>query len=110
LVVIDEIRATGIISDEGMELLIVKKQADNLDLLTAFTHDYPDLAGKSVLIIDDEADLASIGFRGNQKDGLQLRVNTGKINRLGSVLKDPAFLQVTATPYALYVQPPDLIL
>src|SRR6185503_16587536 len=45
-------------------VFIVKKEDDNLRrLLTLFEKTYPVLRQKSVLIIDDEADLASVSFR-----------------------------------------------
>jgi hypothetical protein len=59
-----------------------------------------------VLIIDDEADLASIRF--TKKKGEQL-VEQGRIadliDELRRGLTVSAFLQVTATPYSLYLQP-----
>jgi hypothetical protein len=45
-------------------VFVVKKEDDNLRrLLSLFQERYPALLGKSVLIIDDEADLASVSFR-----------------------------------------------
>lgn len=86
-------------------ILVVKKEDDNLTrLLTAFEIDYPALRSKRVLIIDDEADLASVSFR--KKDGV---VGVGtiskQIDQLRSLVSDSDFLQVTATPYSLYLQP-----
>lgn len=86
-------------------VLIVKKEDDNLRrLLTAFSIDFPSLAGKRVLVVDDEADLASISFK--KEDGV---VKPGKvsnqIDELRSMVSDLGFLQVTATPYSLYLQP-----
>ena len=90
-------------------IFVAKKQADNLDRLnSAFILDYPDLAEKRVLIIDDEADNASVGFNG-PKEQSSLRVIADQIDELRSSLKQPAFLQVTATPYALYLQPQDIV-
>jgi hypothetical protein len=66
---------------------------------------YPDFLNRRVLVIDDEADSASVGYR--RKDGiLDLRVIPGHINDLRDGLGDNAcYLQVTATPQALYLQP-----
>jgi hypothetical protein len=45
-------------------IFVVKKEDDNLrHLLNLFQNEYPELRNKSVLIIDDEADLASVSFR-----------------------------------------------
>ena len=45
-------------------VLVVKKEDDNLKrLLNLFRDRYPVLREKSLLIIDDEADLASVSFR-----------------------------------------------
>ena len=86
-------------------IFVVKKEDDNLRrLLSLFQDDYPALQSKSVLIIDDEADLASVSFR---KSGGQTTVGviSGQIDQLRGLITNSAFLQVTATPYALYLQP-----
>lgn len=86
-------------------VLVVKKEDDNLKrLLTAFEETYPSLRTKKVLVIDDEADLASVSF--SRRDGV---VQPGKvssqIDELRELAPDSDFLQVTATPYSLYLQP-----
>ena len=86
-------------------ILIVKKEDDNLDrLLEAFEKKYKELQKRKVLIIDDEADYASVS--GQRKDGV---VGIGKIakqiDRLRELVPDSDFLQVTATPQSLYLQP-----
>jgi hypothetical protein len=58
-----------------------------------------------VLVIDDEADLASV-FRKQNGFGTA-GVISHQIDRLRDLVKNSAFLQVTATPYALYLQPDD---
>lgn len=99
-------------SEQRRKLVIIaKKQTDNLRrLLQFFETDYPDLKSKNVLLIDDEADLASIRFV-RPKD--QLDVEQGKIaeqmDGLRRLVSKIAFLQVTATPYSLYLQPDDYI-
>jgi hypothetical protein len=87
-------------------IFIVKKEDDNLDrLLKAFERDFPVLQQKKVLIVDDEADLASVSFR-KGKDGTAMPgVISQQIDRLRELSKDSDFLQVTATPYSLYLQP-----
>ena len=90
-------------------IFIVKKEDDNLRrLLRLFQEQYPELRNKSVLIIDDEADLASVSFR--KTNGLSSAgVISQQIDRLRESVTKSAFLQVTATPYALYLQPDEEI-
>ena len=90
-------------------IFVAKKQNENLEKLALlFRELYPQLANKRVLIIDDEADYASVGFRNNQAQGMTTNNNTNQINSLRTLLKSSSFLQVTATPYALYLQPEEL--
>jgi hypothetical protein len=86
-------------------IFIVKKEDDNLrHLLNLFQERYPELGQKSVLIIDDEADLASVSFR--KTNGLSSAgVISQQIDQLRESVTRSAYLQVTATPYALYLQP-----
>jgi len=86
-------------------ILIVKKEDDNLRrLLEFFQEAYPELQDRSVLIIDDEADLASIS--GRRVNGIPSSgIIAQQIDRLRDWVTNSAFLQVTATPYALYLQP-----
>jgi hypothetical protein len=91
-------------------ILIVKKEDDNLNrLLEAFEKKYPVLREKKVLIIDDEADYASVTAQ--RRDGV---IGVGKISqqidRLREMVADSDFLQVTATPYSLYLQPEEDLL
>ena len=90
-------------------IFVVKKEDDNLRrLLSLFREQYPALRGKSVLIIDDEADLASVSFR--KTNGLiTAGIISQQIDQLRESVTNSAFLQVTATPYALYLQPEDEI-
>lgn len=89
-------------------IFIVKKQSDNLKRLSeALLKTYPELAGKRVLIVDDEADNASIGYVIDKQTGLQLRTIADQVDHLRKNLKQSEFLQVTATPYSLYLQPED---
>ena len=91
-------------------IMIVKKETNNLErTIRALVQTYPDLGKRKVLIIDDEADYASIGFRTNRRQGIiELRKIASQIDvlRKGALKSD--FLQVTATPYSLYLQPDDL--
>ena len=88
-------------------VFVVKKEDDNLRrLLNLFREKYPQLKQKSVLIIDDEADLASVSFR--KMSGVSTAgVISQQIDQLRDSVRNSAFLQVTATPYALYLQPDD---
>ncbi|RBP45216.1 Z1 domain-containing protein [Roseimicrobium gellanilyticum] len=96
--------------EQGRKLVfVVKKQSDNLDRLhAALVTDYPELGRKRVLIVDDEADFASIGYSRSSRDGMQLRKIAKQINDLRTALSQPSFLQVTATPYSLYLQPDEI--
>lgn len=92
-------------------IIVAKKQAKNLErVLTLFEKTYPELAKKRVLLVDDEADMASVRFvRKRNKDNGDLEVSQGTIaqqmDNLRRLVSGTAFLQVTATPYALYLQP-----
>jgi hypothetical protein len=95
-------------SEQRRKIVIVaKKQAKNLErIIHFFDVDYPDLKGRRVLIVDDEADLASVRFV-RKKD--QPDVEQGKIaeqmDAMRRLVAKVAYLQVTATPYSLYLQP-----
>jgi len=89
-------------------VMVVKKQTDNLNrLIQLFQSKYPQLQAKRVLIIDDEADYASIGFK-REEGELDINVTTGQLEHLRVIVERAAFLQVTATPYSLYLQPTDM--
>jgi Z1 domain-containing protein len=59
------------------------------------------------LIIDDEADFASVGYERRQGEVYVRRVQT-LINAIRTGLANSAYLEVTATPYSLYLQPADI--
>ncbi len=86
-------------------ILVVKKEDDNLDRLIKAVEDvYPELRGRKLLIVDDEADFASLSYR--RKEGaVRLGVISGQIEELRKLVPNSDFLQVTATPYSLYLQP-----
>lgn len=89
-------------------VIVAKKQARNLDRLIEFVAQHKDLHDRKVLLVDDEADLASVRFVRKLGDAV---VNQGtiadQIDQLRKMTKGMAFLQVTATPYSLYLQPQD---
>lgn len=87
-----------------------KKETNNLRrLIKALEHTYPDLSNKKLLIVDDEADYASIGFTVNTPmRSVVLSKIASQINELRNKVADSDYLQVTATPYSLYLQPDDI--
>jgi hypothetical protein len=97
-------------SERRRKLVIVaKKQAKNLERLHHFFDtDYPELKERKVLIVDDEADLASVRFvhKKNQPDIEQGKI-AEQMDSMRRLVKKVAYLQVTATPYSLYLQPED---
>lgn len=89
-------------------IFIAKKQVDNVErLITLLGETYPDLRHKNVLIVDDEADYASVGFKRTEGEVLS-NTTTDQLERLRTLAEHAAFLQVTATPYALYLQPANI--
>lgn len=91
-------------------VFVVKKEDDNMRrLIDLFKTRYPVLRERRVLIIDDEADLASVSGRrvsGVSTPGIISR----QIDQFRDLVANSAFLQVTATPYSLYLQPEDEII
>jgi hypothetical protein len=94
-------------------ILVAKKQHTNLDYLSeALTGKESHFIGKRILIIDDEADSASVSFGGGSKKDkegkrieAELRKVAKKIDELRREISPrPSFLQVTATPYSLLLQ------
>lgn len=59
--------------------------------------------GLACLIIDDEADQASLNTRAGKNDGSQSKINL-QIEELRSFFHRNTYLQVTATPGALFLQ------
>lgn len=108
-VIIEDIRHLPELAqwEQGRKLVFVcKKETRNLQRLgDVMLRTYPDFVRRRVLVIDDEADTASVGYR--RQDGLlDLRVIPGHIDDLRTGLADNAYyLQVTATPQALFLQP-----
>ena len=92
---------------EAKHVFIAKKQRHNLErLIELFSK--PEMQNLRALIIDDEADNASVGYAMNQGDVDATTIAT-LISQLRSTLNRPSFLQVTATPYSLYLQPNDIV-
>lgn len=88
-------------------IFVAKKQDDNLRRIVRLFETNTQMAGKRTLIIDDEADNASIGY--SKKAGLvEARKIATQVSELRSTIANTSFLQVTATPYSLYLQPPEV--
>ncbi|KQZ72690.1 hypothetical protein ASE06_09380 [Sphingopyxis sp. Root214] len=88
-------------------IIVAKKQVHNLDRVQDFFDEqYPELKGRNVILVDDEADMASVRFTKKKGEG---EYDQGRIASQMDTLRDTlpsiSFLQVTATPYALYLQP-----
>lgn len=91
---------------EAKLIFISKKQDDNLRRLIELFKD-PLMKNKRVLIIDDEADSASIGYS-KKDDVISANKIAKQISELRSLIAKISFLQVTATPYSLYLQPHEI--
>ncbi|MDX6288954.1 MAG: hypothetical protein QOH42_753 [Blastocatellia bacterium] len=88
-------------------IFVAKKQKDNLRRLIDLFKNNPAMATKRILIIDDEADNASIGY--TKKEGLiEAQKIATQITKLRSAINESSYLQVTATPYSLYLQPTEI--
>lgn len=88
-------------------IIVAKKQVHNMGRIqTLLTETYPQLKSKRVLLVDDEADLASVRFTRKKGESAydQGRIAT-QMDELRRTVSAISFLQVTATPYSLYLQP-----
>ena len=92
-------------------IFVAKKQVQNLKrILKLFGETYPDLSQKRVLLVDDEADIASIRFVKNKEtDEFDQGRIAAQMDELRRLVNQLAFLQVTATPYSLYLQPENYV-
>ncbi|GIO23778.1 Z1 domain-containing protein [Oceanobacillus sp. J11TS1] len=90
--------------------IVLKKEKKNMQRLENLLFEmYPDLAERKILFIDDEADFASVAYDNvKDKNIIDLKVIAGQIDQIRARLEDAAYLQVTATPYSLYLQPDDM--
>ena len=109
LVVLDIMKLPGKLTRSEMRrkiVVVAKKQARNLEKLIDFMKAQEGLQNRKVLLVDDEADLASVRFV-RKKDELNVSQGTiaSQIDELRHMVTEIAFLQVTATPYSLYLQP-----
>lgn len=86
-------------------IIVCKKEHSNVNILIdVFQNKSPLLKDKRVLIVDDEADFVTRSFRTKNNT-----VSQGTVGRLIDEFIDKLnycrYLQVTATPYSLYLQP-----
>ncbi len=89
---------------ESKLILVAKKQTDNLRRLTHLFKNDKIMSAMRTIVIDDEADSASIGY--TQKQGIiEAKKIAKQVSELRSAIESSSFLQVTATPYSLYLQP-----
>lgn len=100
-------KAFGKFELDSKLIFVAKKQDDNLRRLIELFQKHPKMASKRVIIVDDEADSASIGYtkKGDVKEANKI---AAQISELRSVIPNVSFLQVTATPYSLYLQPTEV--
>lgn len=86
-------------------IIVCKKEKTNLThLRNLFTLKSPYLKQKKVLVIDDEADFASCNFVRRHNINSMAKISY-QITDFLQISDDWRYLQVTATPYALYLQP-----
>lgn len=97
---------TSLINNEK-NVFVAKKQTENMEiLLDVFLNS--GLKEKNVLIIDDEADFVSRTFMRNNQN-IKEGVIASQIDKLIEGLPNCRYLQVTATPYSLYLQPDNYV-
>lgn len=88
-------------------VFVVKKEINNLETLHRIFKE-TDIKDKNILVIDDEADQASVSFVSDntKEEGIDFAKIASNISALRTQFKNRlSYLQVTATPYSLYLQP-----
>lgn len=107
--VADIMKANSRISGYQLErknIIVAKKEKNNINKLIDFIQNYSISENKKCLIIDDEADTTGIGYnKVKGADEFTLRTVSSKVNQMRGSLDGCVFVEVTATPYALYLQP-----
>ena len=89
-------------------IFVAKKQTDNIRRLSVLVGGHcPAMASSRVLVIDDEADNASIGYA-RRGGAVEATAIAAQVSGLRSLFANCSFLQVTATPYSLYLQPNEI--
>ncbi|MEP9386560.1 Z1 domain-containing protein [Mesorhizobium sp. KR9-304] len=89
----------------GTCAIVATKNGSRLDALIQ-NFQKGNVKGLSCLLIDDEADQASPNTKASKGDGSVSPIND-KITTLRSFFEKTTYLQVTATPQALFLQAPD---
>ncbi|MBV2182417.1 MAG: Z1 domain-containing protein [Castellaniella sp.] len=111
LIVLDIMKLPGKLTRSELNrkiVVVAKKQAQNLTRLIEFIEAHHALKNRRVLLIDDEADLASVRFvRKRGQADVEQGTIAERMDDLRRMMDGVAFLQVTATPYSLYLQPDD---
>lgn len=86
-------------------IIVCKKENQNLKhLLKLFTEKSPLLKEKKILVVDDEADFASRNYI-SKFGNTRLAKLSNLIEQIVDIPNYCRYLQVTATPYSLYLQP-----
>jgi len=85
-------------------IIVAKKESTNLKDLVELFEQNELLKGKKVLVCDDEADFASRAYY-QRKGELSLLRIAELIERFIQLPHFCRYLQITATPYSLYLQP-----
>ncbi|MBP5364862.1 MAG: hypothetical protein J6Y82_02925 [Bacteroidales bacterium] len=86
-------------------IIVCKKETTNIKhLINLFNVKSPYLKKKKVLVVDDEADFASCNFRKIRNISSMAKISS-QIMEFLTIPEYCRYLQVTATPYALYLQP-----
>lgn len=117
-VIVDDIRNRRLIGFKPAEIrdnkiiLVVMKEDDNVMALVKLFSDNEKLKNKNVLLVDDEADFVSRGYRPapNNRQEQQLAVIAGLIDDFRRIPLTCPYLLVTATPYSIILQPSGCIL
>lgn len=106
--------------ERGKLVIVAKKEATNLrHIINVFMNLKPWMQDKKVLIVDDEADFASRNYSTVKRKSLidddgneipqdkeyKLAIVSKLIDEFRSIPKYCRYLQVTATPYCLFLQP-----
>ncbi|KVM83324.1 Z1 domain-containing protein [Burkholderia anthina] len=111
LLVFDIMKLPGKLTRSELQrkiVVVAKKQTQNLTRLIEFIDAHSALKDRRVLLIDDEADLASVRFvRKRGRPDIEQGAIADQMDSLRNIMNEVAFLQVTATPYSLYLQPDD---
>lgn len=85
-------------------VIVVKKESTNLEYLNRMFENNGLLRSKKVLVCDDEADFASRAYYQRKGELTLLKI----AEHIENFIKLPLFcryLQITATPYSLFLQP-----